>query len=108
MLFRSFLSVLLCRKASGLGWIGIWDLHGSRTTRSLPQQQGPGGRGGRDGRKGNGIQEGGVLVGDGSRVHQASRSSSGTQRMGVFLDAVHHCGSGKATRAWGSWFHKTT
>lgn len=30
----------------------------------------------------------GVLVVDGSIVHQASRSSSGTQRMGVFLATV--------------------
>jgi hypothetical protein len=28
--------------AGSLGWIRIWNLHGSRSTRDLPQQQGPG------------------------------------------------------------------
>ena len=51
--------------AGPLGWVRISSLLRSRPTRGLPQQQGPGGRGGRDGRQESGIQEGGVLVGDG-------------------------------------------
>ena len=47
-----------------VGWIGIWNLHRSRPTRGLSQQQGPGGRGGKDRGKRSGIWEGGV--GDGS------------------------------------------
>jgi hypothetical protein len=49
-----------CSECSGSSRMnGIWSLHGSRPTRALPQQEGPGRRGRRDGRKGSSIQEGG-------------------------------------------------
>jgi hypothetical protein len=69
---------------------------------SLPQQQIPGSRGGRDGRKGSGTQEGGILVGDRSRVHQASSSSSRIQGRGgvsMVLTNFSEC-SGSSRMDW--------
>jgi hypothetical protein len=62
-------------------WIRIWCLHGSKPTRGLSQQKGPG-------RKGVVFERTGGLVGHGSQVHQAPSSRSGTWGQGTVLQTA--------------------
>jgi hypothetical protein len=63
-----------------LGWLRLWFLHGSRPTRNLPQQQGPGGRNGRD-RRGVVFKRARILVDDVSQVHRLPAAAPELERV---------------------------